>query len=366
MIIFVNATAAKEGGALTILRQFLSAINLSNKNCIYYIFISNIMLFDDIDGIQFVQIDTSNGWSRFKWDYLGMRRWAVKRNLRPDVIVSFQNTGVKFHDVPQIIYYHQMLPLVSYKWNPLRKKEQTYFFYKNIYPLFVWFFLSEKVKIVTQLECIKIAFSNKFKVFCNNIYVFRPDITAIDFNEFSAIDFKDKRFHLFYPASTHIYKNHIDIVLAMRLLSERGYGDDIRVHFTCVKDTSIYFVRQINKFGIDDMFVFEGVIPFEKVIGFYKSVDALLFPSYIETFGLPLIEAASMGLPVLCNDLPFTREVLESYSGVKFIELHNSLKWSQEIELLLQNKKKRFLPLQIKDQSEWGNFLELIYNSKIK
>jgi len=40
-IIFVNATAATEGGALTILRQFLEGIFIySNKNIYYYIFCS--------------------------------------------------------------------------------------------------------------------------------------------------------------------------------------------------------------------------------------------------------------------------------------------------------------------------------------
>ena len=40
-IIFVNATATTEGGALTILKQFLEGISIySNKNMYYYIFCS--------------------------------------------------------------------------------------------------------------------------------------------------------------------------------------------------------------------------------------------------------------------------------------------------------------------------------------
>jgi hypothetical protein len=40
-IVFINATAATEGGALTILRQFLEGIaTYSNKNMYYYIFCS--------------------------------------------------------------------------------------------------------------------------------------------------------------------------------------------------------------------------------------------------------------------------------------------------------------------------------------
>ena len=40
-IVFVNATAATEGGALTILKQFLERISeYSNKDMFYYIFCS--------------------------------------------------------------------------------------------------------------------------------------------------------------------------------------------------------------------------------------------------------------------------------------------------------------------------------------
>ncbi|MDW4498006.1 glycosyltransferase [Sulfitobacter sp. D35] len=37
---------------------------------------------------------------------------------------------------------------------------------------------------------------------------------------------------------------------------------------------------------------------------------ALLFPSHAEGFGLPVMEAAALGTPVICNDLPVLREVM--------------------------------------------------------
>lgn len=37
---------------------------------------------------------------------------------------------------------------------------------------------------------------------------------------------------------------------------------------------------------------------------------ALLFPSFAEGYGLPPVEAAAIGCPILCNDLPIYREIL--------------------------------------------------------
>ena len=39
----------------------------------------------------------------------------------------------------------------------------------------------------------------------------------------------------------------------------------------------------------------------------YEKADALFFPSMLESYGLPLVEAMSIGLPVIAADLPYAR-----------------------------------------------------------
>jgi glycosyltransferase involved in cell wall biosynthesis len=41
----------------------------------------------------------------------------------------------------------------------------------------------------------------------------------------------------------------------------------------------------------------------------YAGAAALLLPSLYEGFGLPVIEAMQLGVPVVCSDLPVLREV---------------------------------------------------------
>jgi len=43
----------------------------------------------------------------------------------------------------------------------------------------------------------------------------------------------------------------------------------------------------------------------------YELADVLVMPSLVETVGLPLLEAASVGLPVVAADRPYAREVCE-------------------------------------------------------
>ena len=40
-----------------------------------------------------------------------------------------------------------------------------------------------------------------------------------------------------------------------------------------------------------------------------KNYDALIFPSYIESFGLPLLEASENKIPIIAPELDYVRDV---------------------------------------------------------
>lgn len=107
-----------------------------------------------------------------------------------------------------------------------------------------------------------------------------------------------------------------------------------------------------------------GSIPFLKVISMYTAVNAVVFPSYIETFGLPLIEAASLSCPILAADIPYANEVLANYNGVKFLPFNNSDKWADEISKINVglNKEKNIFK-EVEYQS-WNDLFKIIKNYK--
>ncbi|MEJ1974421.1 MAG: glycosyltransferase family 1 protein [Lacunisphaera sp.] len=45
-----------------------------------------------------------------------------------------------------------------------------------------------------------------------------------------------------------------------------------------------------------------GFVPDEQMVGLYQKAHALIFPSWYEGFGLPVLEAMTLGCPVICSD----------------------------------------------------------------
>ncbi len=57
---------------------------------------------------------------------------------------------------------------------------------------------------------------------------------------------------------------------------------------------------------------FTGAITDEDLVHAYTYAHALVFPSLSEGFGLPALEALSLGCPVICSDIPIFHEILGS------------------------------------------------------
>jgi glycosyltransferase involved in cell wall biosynthesis len=57
----------------------------------------------------------------------------------------------------------------------------------------------------------------------------------------------------------------------------------------------------------------QDYLPDEVIADFYRLADALLLPSLEEGFGIPILEAGLVGLPVFCADIPALRALGEGF-----------------------------------------------------
>ncbi|SRR6266851_848645 len=61
--------------------------------------------------------------------------------------------------------------------------------------------------------------------------------------------------------------------------------------------------------GISGDVLFVGGIPLEDTVPFYQAADVLVYPSFNETFGLPILEAMACGCPVVTSNTSSMPEI---------------------------------------------------------
>lgn len=354
-MIIINSTTLRSSGGVSILYQFIRAI--PNDSLEYLVFVDDSVVIKDIpSNVQIIPMNTRSFIKRFLWDAYGLKKWLKKHLIEPKIAISLQNVNFRIsQSIPNYIYYHQAIPLSPFKWECLKKNERYLWFYKNIYPFFVKLFINSQTEIFVQLNCIKEDFSSKYNFPKDKIHVIFPEIGIPHNNEIKHldIDIKKNKLNLFYPATFVSYKNHNILFDAFSLIDKK-LSLKVALYLTIEFDlNSSYNFENIEIIPL-------GQIPHENIFYYYNSVDALLFPSYIESFGMPLIEAASIGLPIIASDLPYAREVLDGYTGVTYVNYQNAETWGNEILKMSLNPKNKFLPFQVNNKNSWNDLFQII------
>ena len=278
----------------------------------------------------------------------------------PDLIISLQNTGVRINkDIKQLIYYHQSIPLYSYKWNFFKKNERILWFYKHIYLYFVKANIYETTIFVTQFIWIKRKLEVAMKIQESKVKVISPTVDEISPEEIQRFNMQGM-LNIFYPANSALYKNHIEIVNAFIYLKQGGLLGDYVVYLTinAAEVPELFFL--IKKHGLEKHFIFLGATEYHSTLRYYKSCDLILFPSIMETFGLPLLEAALFGKKILVANLDYAREVLSGYSGAEYLPVNNAKAWGDAIVNFSQKKVVFSTWTSPYTGKSWPNFFSLV------
>lgn len=70
--------------------------------------------------------------------------------------------------------------------------------------------------------------------------------------------------------------------------------------------------KAFNELEFKADIVFTGHLPLQNLVEAVGAAKAMIFPSYFEGFGIPLVEAMQAGVPVVCGDKTALPEVVEN------------------------------------------------------
>lgn len=111
-----------------------------------------------------------------------------------------------------------------------------------------------------------------------------------------------------YVADGEAHKNHRVLAAAWQLLAQDGLHPSLAL---TLSPRDAVLKRELEEMAvaaglrIKDL----GQMPHDHILSLYSSAKAMIFPSTSESFGLPLIEAAHLGLPILASELDYVRDV---------------------------------------------------------
>lgn len=115
--------------------------------------------------------------------------------------------------------------------------------------------------------------------------------------------------YLFLPASLERHKNIPVLLECLAHVEDRR----LQVWIAGGSDTDPACEAELRRLAaslqIETRVRFLGRVPYQEILGYYCGAQALVFPSLIETFGHPLLEAMLAGTPILAADIPSFREV---------------------------------------------------------
>ena len=360
MNICIIATICKETGALTIYKQLIKQIqHVVKEKHRFYIFVDPSMPMPRIDGAEYIAYDT-RGIKRFRFDGYDFKKICIKRGIKPDVIFSLNNSGVRYKGVRQIVYYHQALPLYPNCFSPLKPEERGMWLFHYYYPKYVELSLRKNTDVVVQTSIISNLFSKKYRFPQNRIHIAFPDVEQVDVENVEPYKLEYNTINFLYPATSPKYKEHATLTESINLIKDGDIRRNVRIHLTLRKGEYIELEKLIEKYGLQELFVFHGPMPHENLLSMYKAADGLLFPSTIETIGLPLLEAAAFGLPVIANDLDYVKDVLKNYEGLKLVHMRDYNAWGEAI-LKICNEKPRYTKYQRAGGSDWPKVLQLLF-----
>ena len=304
---------AVSGGALTILYQhYDSAIKDKDNEWIFVVSTPELKETDNVKVLNYPWIKKS-WFYRLYFDKFVAYKLVEKYQVNE--ILSLQNVVVNGAKVKQTLYLHQPLPFIEKKYGIIENFK--FWVYQNVISEMIYKSIREADKIIVQTKWIRDAAIDKANVKKEKFILKQPELN-IEVNKFYSPDKQSEKI-FFYPSSGLIYKNHMAIVNACKILKEKEVSN-FNVILTLNGDENKH-IKRIKQMVINEDLPIEfiGSIDIETVYEYY-SKSILIFPSYIETFGLPMLEARMHKSPILASDCAFSHEILDGYDKVDFFD----------------------------------------------
>lgn len=332
MNILVLDVAASESGALTVLRQYHQLLQQDTEN--HYFFCVSVPQLESGGNLTVCRFP----WVKKSWLHRLWFEWfwvpKLVKQYHISRVFSLENLILRNLPCEKWIYLHHPIPFVDVSFSLIG--DPLMWTYQNVVGKLMIASLRHADHVIVQTNWMKAACIAKGHLAEAAIEVRQPEIPAEDV--VVCTDRAAASTKLLYPATALKYKNHRLVLQALQQMKDRETIGDLEVEFTLDGQENPLARELLSDVQTHDLPVsFIGRLPREALMERYAR-RTLVFPSYIETFGLPLLEARRSNALVIASDCPFSREILAGYDGAAFFDPFDATALRTLLERLVQNR----------------------------
>lgn len=300
MILIINASSAKTGGAKSIVEKFCSEQSFEHYSKVIVIS-PHVLHLNHHNYLNIIK--STSGLHSFIFTILGIFYYVLKYDASK--IISFNNINCILPICSLSTYVHQLLIFKS-------DKSLT-----SLVQFFTLKYLLPKSDIYVQSNYVKTLFIKEIGHKHNSINVVWPGYIPPD------VYAKSLRLSNLVTGFRK-YKYKICVVPIVDTSKSHKNFDSLISHYDFFYDNKIKLLVTCNESFDSDVFINVGILKRDELDALYLLADFMVFPSLEETVGLPIYEFAGLGKPVFVLNRPYLdgNPYLDSKPG-NVIKYHN-------------------------------------------
>lgn len=155
--------------------------------------------------------------------------------------------------------------------------------------------------VVTFTETMREPTRRTLGLSAEKVRILRPGSDHLD----GAAPLERARPYILTVAIPYPHKNLGRLLEAWRLLKGDGFPYELVVVGASPGELQAHVRTPLDALEV----VGTGRLPLDEVARYYRSAQAFVLPTLLESYGHPLVEALAAGVPSACSDLPVLHEV---------------------------------------------------------
>ncbi|MEN5058403.1 glycosyltransferase family 4 protein [Sphingobacterium kitahiroshimense] len=332
--IVISAVNLVEAGTLAILKDCLSYLSGLAAGGEYRI----VAIVHKKELVDFPNIDyIETQWPKKRWinrlwyEYVSMK--GISKSIGPVYLwFSLHDTTPTVVAERRAVYCHNAFPF--YKW----KLHDLVFAPKiMLFALFSKYIYKPNIRrnthVVVQQGWLRTALSQMFSLDQRKVIVAPPAQKTTTFQTTE----KDKSsgdYSFVFAGSPNSHKNFEVLCRAAEQLEKQGIVN-FKIHITVKGDENKYARWLHKKWGHLQTVNFMGFVSRATLQQYYVDSDCLLYPSKVESWGLPISEFGQLNKPMLLADLPYAHDTAAGNEYVAYFNPEDATDLAQKIKSIL-------------------------------